>query len=112
MAEEQEIKNNFEGSMAGEDNVIRLYRRPALSDIKRELLLRKVREIAPQVENIETEFCFYVGTESHLTSGELGILQWLLSETFEPENFSRRILFRWRGFRSGAAAQFRHRLFH
>src|SRR3989344_4314976 len=40
------------------------------------------------------EHCFYVETLAPLTRAELGKLKWLLMETFEPHNFSRRPTFR------------------
>jgi len=36
----------------------------------------------------DRENCFYVEARSPLTTGEISILKWLLSETFEPENLS------------------------
>jgi phosphoribosylformylglycinamidine synthase len=40
------------------------------------------------IEDIETEYCFNVEITAPLTPEESGILRWLLSETFEGENFS------------------------
>jgi len=34
------------------------------------------------------EFCFYIETSSELNSKEINILKWLLSETFQPQNFN------------------------
>jgi phosphoribosylformylglycinamidine synthase len=33
------------------------------------------------------EYCYYIETSRPLTKSELGILSWLLAETFEKENF-------------------------
>ena len=38
------------------------------------------------------EYCFNVETSAPLTARELKTLQWLLSETFEPENFGAKSL--------------------
>ncbi len=35
------------------------------------------------------EYCFYIETAGKLTNNELHTLEWLLAETFEPENFSK-----------------------
>lgn len=40
------------------------------------------------MEDIETEFCFYIQGREPLSEESLDILRWLLSETFEPENLS------------------------
>lgn len=65
------------------------YRKPALAETREENLLTRVREgVSPDVDDIETEFCFYVEASAPLATEELETLQWLLSETFEPENLS------------------------
>ncbi len=70
-------------------NLLNLYRRPALSSHKEDNLIKIVREkVSPDIDNIETEFCFNIEASAPLTDKELNILRWLLSETFEPENFS------------------------
>ncbi len=69
--------------------LLRMYRTPALSPYKKNVLLKAVREkISPDIQDIETEFCFNIDISEPLTDEELNILRWLLSETFEPENFS------------------------
>jgi phosphoribosylformylglycinamidine synthase len=65
------------------------YRTPALPEAKKNDLLTAVKQkISADIQEIETEFCFNVEAEAPLTQEEAGTLQWLLSETFEPENFS------------------------
>jgi phosphoribosylformylglycinamidine synthase len=65
------------------------YRRPALSEAKKNNLLLLVREKASgEVSDIETEHCFYIETTDALNPDEISLLRWLLSETFEPENYS------------------------
>ncbi|KAG1363665.1 hypothetical protein COCNU_11G004920 [Cocos nucifera] len=50
-------------------------------------LLRKVQaKISDQIIDIKTELCFNIGLSGVLSSGKLTILQWLLQETYEPEN--------------------------
>ncbi|MBI5204534.1 MAG: hypothetical protein HZA11_06410, partial [Nitrospirae bacterium] len=111
--------------------ILHFYRRPAISQSKKNNLLSVLKqEISPHIEDneknppsppfvkgglnspllrgdrgvfpplekvgkggfedIETEHCFNVETKEPLTNQELKILNWLLSETFEPENFSER----------------------
>jgi phosphoribosylformylglycinamidine synthase len=73
----------------GQSQAFHLYRTPALSLYKKTVLLKPVREnISRDIRDIETEFCFNVATAAPLTDEELNILKWLLSETFEPQNFS------------------------
>jgi len=66
------------------------HRRPALSpfEIKRLIdVLDKQHSI--NITSIDTEYCFNVQYDKEqLDKAELDTLVWLLSETFEPENFS------------------------
>ena len=65
------------------------YKSPAVSDAeKKDLLARAKRTISASIKNIETEFCFYIDASSPLTSDESALLRWLLSETFEPDQYS------------------------
>lgn len=74
--------------------LLRMYRTPALSSYKKNVLLKAVREkISPDVQDIETEFCFNIDASESLTDEELNTLKWLLSETFEPEKFSEKSFF-------------------
>jgi len=69
--------------------ILRFYRKGALSEYKaRELLKRIKSEISEKIKHLETEFCYNVVVTEALSDYELNILRWLLSETFEPENFS------------------------
>lgn len=64
------------------------YRKPVLSGAKEKNLLSLLRkEVSNEIEDIYTEYCFYIDSEV-LQPEEIDILQWLLRETFEPENFS------------------------
>jgi phosphoribosylformylglycinamidine synthase len=46
------------------------------------------KSICPDIQDMETEYCFNIESSEPLTDAELNTLKWLLSETFEPENFS------------------------
>mgnify|MGYP000633827338 CR=1 FL=1 len=71
------------------NKLLRRYRAPALSAHKKDVLLKTFRErISPDIQDIETEFCFNIETSEPLTDKELDTLGWLLAETFEPENSS------------------------
>src|SRR4030066_1059970 len=70
-------------------SLLHFYRTPALSGAKKNELLTNIRQkVSPEIEDIQTEYCFNVETTRLLVREELGVLRWLLSETFEPENFS------------------------
>jgi phosphoribosylformylglycinamidine synthase len=70
-------------------SLIYRYKRPAFAEAKKEaVILSARRELSPEIPDIETEHCFYVETREPLSPEELQILRWLISETFEPENFS------------------------
>ncbi len=46
------------------------------------------QRVLPGITDIGTEFCFYIETTTPLSPEEMGIMRWLLCETFEPENYS------------------------
>ncbi len=71
-------------------SLIHFYRTPALSEAKKNELLSVVRQkISSEIDDIKTEYCFNIESSGPFTSEEMKILGWLLSETFEPENFSK-----------------------
>ncbi|GAB4490808.1 MAG: phosphoribosylformylglycinamidine synthase [Thermodesulfovibrionales bacterium] len=45
-------------------------------------------EVSSGIREIESEFCFYIDTAVPLDHDEEKVLDWLLRETFEPENYS------------------------
>ncbi|PKA57324.1 putative phosphoribosylformylglycinamidine synthase, chloroplastic/mitochondrial [Apostasia shenzhenica] len=67
--------------------ILHFYRRPFLRDSATVELLRQVQaKISNHIVDIKTEQCFNVGVNGELSYEKLGILKWLLEETFEPEN--------------------------
>ncbi|KAF0180820.1 MAG: phosphoribosylformylglycinamidine synthase [Nitrospirae bacterium] len=65
------------------------YRYPALSPYKKEVLLKSVRDrVAPDVMDIETEYCFNIAVTEPLQGIELQTLGWLLAETFQPHQYA------------------------
>ena len=70
-------------------DLLHLYRTPALSEAtKNELLSITQEKISSEIQDIRTEYCFNIEATEALTQEEMRTLQWLLAETFEPENFS------------------------
>ena len=68
---------------------LHLYRRPALSEAKKNELLSVSRQKAsPDIADIETEYCFNIETTDSLANEDTNILRWLLAETFDPANIS------------------------
>ncbi len=71
------------------EQLLHLYRTPALSKYKKNVLLGQVRQsINPSINDIETEFCFNIKISASLDENERRVLRWLLAETFEPLKFS------------------------
>lgn len=68
--------------------VVHFYRRPALTGARVRSLLGSLGGEAPSIEGVETEYCYNVDATGALDDSERRLLGWLLSETFEPENFS------------------------
>lgn len=65
------------------------YKRPAMAGAQKSELLASVQKyIAGSIEDILTEYCFYIEAKELLSPGEIELLRWLLSETFELENYS------------------------
>ena len=69
--------------------ITRYYRKNALTKARIGQLLTEWNGPAIEIENIETETCFYVETDNKLTPEQESKLIWLLTETFEPENFGK-----------------------
>ncbi|MCK4800102.1 phosphoribosylformylglycinamidine synthase, partial [Candidatus Parcubacteria bacterium] len=69
--------------------ITKYYRKNALTKAKISQLMAEWNGPAIEAENIETETCFYVETDSKLTPENESKLIWLLRETFEPENFGK-----------------------
>jgi len=70
-------------------SLLHLYRRPALSEAKKNGFLSVSRKkVSPDIADIETEYCFNIETTDSLAEEEANILRWLLAETFEPDDFS------------------------
>lgn len=71
-------------------NVLHFYRKPALSQAKKnELLSLSQKRVSHDIKEIDTEYCFNIETIAPLDEQELNTLRWLLAETFEPDNFSK-----------------------
>ncbi len=64
------------------------YKRPAVTETRKKDLLSYLSRSGSVAKDILTEYCFYIEAKEPLSPGELDLLRWLLSETFEPENFS------------------------
>jgi len=75
--------------MMQQKKLLHMYRKPAISEYKKNILLNELREkFAADIADIETEYCFNIDAEAPISKSELEALKWLLSETFEPGNFS------------------------
>jgi len=71
------------------EKLLHLYRTPALSDYKKNVLLGQVRHnIDPAINDIETEFCFNIEISAPLDEAGRNLLRWHLAETFGPRMFS------------------------
>eukprot|EP00514_Thraustochytrium_sp_LLF1b_P012922 CAMPEP_0184547584 /NCGR_PEP_ID=MMETSP0199_2-20130426/5664_1 /TAXON_ID=1112570 /ORGANISM="Thraustochytrium sp., Strain LLF1b" /LENGTH=1367 /DNA_ID=CAMNT_0026942099 /DNA_START=165 /DNA_END=4268 /DNA_ORIENTATION=- len=74
----------------GSRRVVHLFRTPAVDDAHAEQFERKLGAVEglPRLQKIKSEFRYNVETEDRdLTSEEQAKLTWLLSETFEAEQF-------------------------
>lgn len=70
-------------------SLIYRYRRPFLPETRKKTLLKALAKKGyHDIEDIESEYCFYIEVIDELTDKEIEILNWLLRETFEPGNLS------------------------
>jgi phosphoribosylformylglycinamidine synthase len=70
--------------------ILRRFRRSALCQPEEEQLARRLRSIVPELETVRLEYCFYVEVASPLKPEQSALLDWLLSETFEPGSYGHR----------------------
>ncbi|KAL3527883.1 hypothetical protein ACH5RR_012539 [Cinchona calisaya] len=71
--------------------VIHFYRVPLIQESATSELLKTIQtKISNQIIGLKTEQCFNVGLDSSLTAEKLSVLQWVLGETYEPENLGTR----------------------
>lgn len=72
------------------EEVIHFYRIPLLQEGAAAELLKSVQaKVSNQIVGLKTEQCFNVGLDSGLSSEKLAVLNWLLQETYEPENLGK-----------------------
>jgi phosphoribosylformylglycinamidine synthase len=67
--------------------IVKRFRRSILCQPEEQLLARRLRETAPEVEAVTFEHCFYVDVLKPLQPEQSAVLDWLLSETFEPGSY-------------------------
>ncbi|KAL5734660.1 hypothetical protein ACOSP7_032521 [Xanthoceras sorbifolium] len=67
--------------------IIHFYRLPLLQESATAEFLKSVQsKISNHIVGLRTEQCFNIGLDSTISSEKLGVLKWLLQETYEPEN--------------------------
>lgn len=68
--------------------IITRFRRSILWQDEEKLLTQRLQnEVSLVIKGIRTEHCFYIDSNRPLTSEESGKLDWILSASFEQENF-------------------------
>lgn len=71
----------------GHEKVIHFYRVPLIEQNATSELLKTIQsKLSNQIIGLKTEQCFNIGLNSSLSSEKLSVLQWVLGETYEPEN--------------------------
>lgn len=69
--------------------LLHYFRTPALNNHEAKSLCSKITsKTGIKLSDIKSEFCFNIDSNAPLNDEELKTLRWLLSETFEPDNFS------------------------
>nr|TKS17634.1 hypothetical protein D5086_0000010050 [Populus alba] len=67
--------------------LIHFYRIPLIQESATLELLKSVQtKVSNKIVSLRTEQCFNIGIRSWISSQKLGVLRWLLQETYEPEN--------------------------
>ena len=68
--------------------LLRRYRSYNLPSATHKSLLDAARRhLGSEIDGIEAEYCFYIETSRDLRNEELRVLDWLLTETFEPHRY-------------------------
>ncbi|CAI9109174.1 OLC1v1008946C2 [Oldenlandia corymbosa var. corymbosa] len=79
----------IEAQVTSQENLIHFYRVPFLQESATAELLKAVQtKISSQIIGLKTEQCYNIGLNSNLANEKLSCLQWILGETYEPENLS------------------------
>jgi phosphoribosylformylglycinamidine synthase len=82
----------FEKEKMSSPLLLKFYRRPALSSSALARILAQLNSplnrLGGCLSRVESEYVYYVEVSEPLTESQVTALVWLLSETFEPENFS------------------------
>ncbi len=72
-------------------SLLHLYRAPGQSAASRHALLQMARQrVSPDIQGLDTEYCFNIDASQRLTADQMSALTWLLAETFEPQAFGDR----------------------
>ncbi|OAY38594.1 probable phosphoribosylformylglycinamidine synthase, chloroplastic/mitochondrial [Manihot esculenta] len=67
--------------------IVHFYRLPLIQESATLELLKLVQaKVSNEIVGLQTEQCFNIGLQSEISSEKLGVLRWLLQETYEPEN--------------------------
>ncbi len=67
--------------------LIRRYRMSVLWEPEEQQVANRISDTGIEVAGVRLEHCFYIEIDSDLSQQESRVLDWLLSETFEPEKF-------------------------
>jgi len=67
--------------------LIRRFRMSVLWEPEEQQMAKRISNTGIEVAGVRLEHCFYIETDSELSQQESRVLDWLLSETFEPEKF-------------------------
>ncbi|KAF2318847.1 hypothetical protein GH714_011157 [Hevea brasiliensis] len=67
--------------------IVHFYRLPLIQESATLELLKLVQtKVSNEIVGLQTEQCFNIGLQSEISDEKLGVLRWLLQETYEPEN--------------------------
>ena len=70
--------------------MLRLYRKPALSISEIGRILKEWDGQRIDAKDVATEWCYYIQMDGLLQEKDRIALEWLLAETFEPDNFDKK----------------------
>ncbi|RZC92671.1 hypothetical protein C5167_007592 [Papaver somniferum] len=69
------------------EKVLHFFRIPLIQESANAELLKKVQtKVSREIGCLKTEQCFNIGINSELSDEKLEVLNWLLGETYEPDN--------------------------
>ncbi|KAJ8675420.1 hypothetical protein QAD02_011206 [Eretmocerus hayati] len=68
--------------------ILKFYKNPGLKPSQLKTKLENLKKISESVKNLEAEVCYYIESKKSLGKNEIGVLKWILSSPFDPDQLA------------------------